>query len=63
MDQVYLDKPECVDGRNYLIKVGRPRIQEIRIADLSKSEKEELHQLLLKEVGGINKFTNILQIF
>ena len=53
MDQVYVDKPECVNGRNYFIMVGRPKTMEIRIVDLNKTDKEKLHQLLLCEVGGI----------
>ena len=53
MDQVYVDKPECVNGRNYLINVGRPKAMEIRIIDVNKSDKEQLHQLLISEVGGI----------
>ena len=54
MDQVYVDKLKCVNGRNYFIMVGRPKTMEIRIVDLNKTDKEKLHQLLLCEVGGIH---------
>ena len=36
-------------------------IQKLRIVDLNKPDKEKLHALLLREVGGIYKFNFKLQ--
>ena len=54
VDQAYIRTSFCASGDDYRIKVGKPRELEIRIVDLSNSDREQLHQLLHRELGGIH---------
>ena len=52
--QAYKGTSFCANEDDYRIKVGNPRELEIQIVDLSNSDREQLHQLLHRELGCIH---------